>query len=68
MLIVAGSRDLVTPLFLSEEMADAIPDAELIVLDGCGHMAPFERHDELTAHVRKFAERVLANPPPAPST
>lgn len=59
-LIVAGERDLVTPAFLSEEMAKHIPDAELIVFEDCGHMSPFERHDELTAHVRKFADKVLA--------
>ena len=59
-LIVAGERDLVTPAFLSEEMAKRIPDSELIVFDECGHQSPFERHDELTAHVRKFADKVLA--------
>ena len=60
MLVVAGSRDLVTPPFLSEEMVKVIPDAELVVFEGCGHMAPFERHDELVAHIRKFADRVLS--------
>ena len=59
MLVVAGTRDLLTPLFLSEEMAKAIPNAELVVFEGCGHMAPFERHDELTSQIRKFADRVL---------
>lgn len=58
-MIVAGSRDILTPPFLSKEMAARIPDSELVILDGCGHMAPFERHDEVVAHVRKFAERVL---------
>jgi pimeloyl-ACP methyl ester carboxylesterase len=58
-LVVAGSRDVVTPPVMSREMVRAIPDAELVVLDGCGHMAPFERHEDLTAHIRKFAERVL---------
>jgi pimeloyl-ACP methyl ester carboxylesterase len=59
-LVVTGSRDVLTPAFLSREMAEQIPGAELVVLGGCGHMAPFERHDELTAHVRKLAERVFA--------
>ncbi len=64
MLVVAGSRDILTPEFLSREMADAIPDAELVVFEGCGHMAPFERHEELTSHIRKFADRVLGAPTP----
>ncbi len=59
-LIVSGDRDLITPLFLSEEMNRLIPGSELVVLEGSGHMAPWERHQELTAHVRKFADKVLA--------
>jgi pimeloyl-ACP methyl ester carboxylesterase len=59
-LLVAGRRDLVTPVFLSEEMARRIPNAELVVFEDCGHMSPFERHEELAAHIRKFADRVLA--------
>ena len=58
-LIIAGSRDVITPAFLSRALADRIPDSELVVLEGCGHMAPFERHDEVTAHLRKFADDVL---------
>jgi pimeloyl-ACP methyl ester carboxylesterase len=58
-LVVAGSHDRITPAFLSEEMASRIPDAELVVLGGCGHMTPFERHDELNANIAKFGERVL---------
>ena len=58
-LVVGGSRDLLTSVHLSRHMADVIPDAELVIFERCGHMAPFERHEELTAHIRKFAERVL---------
>lgn len=58
-LIVAGSRDYLTPTHLARHMADVIPDAELVTLEGCGHMAPFERHEELTSLVRKFADRVI---------
>jgi pimeloyl-ACP methyl ester carboxylesterase len=59
-LVIGGSRDVITPVHLSRHMADVIPDVELVILEGCGHMAPFERHDEVTAHIRKFTERVLA--------
>jgi pimeloyl-ACP methyl ester carboxylesterase len=58
-LVVGGSRDFLTPSYLSRHMAETIPDADLVILEGCGHMAPFERHEELTAHVRKFADRVM---------
>ena len=53
------SRDVITPVHRSRHMAEVIPDAELVILDGCGHMAPFERHEDVTAHIRKFADKVL---------
>ncbi len=59
-LVVGGSRDLILPVHLSHHIAHVIPDAELVIFEGCGHMAPFERHEELTAHIRKFADRVLS--------
>ncbi len=59
-LIVAGSRDILTPAFLSREMNRRIPDSALVTFEGCGHMSPFERHDDLTAEVRKFADRVFS--------
>jgi pimeloyl-ACP methyl ester carboxylesterase len=58
-LVVGGERDILTPVHLSRKMAEIIPDAELVIFERCGHMAPFERHEELTAHIRKFTERVL---------
>lgn len=57
-LVVTGTRDEITPMWLSEEIAARIPDAELVVFEDCGHTAPFERHEQLTAHLRKFLERV----------
>ncbi len=57
-LVIAGTRDVVTPMWLSEEIAARVPDAELVVFEDCGHTAPFERHEQLTAHLRKFLERV----------
>jgi pimeloyl-ACP methyl ester carboxylesterase len=58
-LVIAGSRDMITPPHLSEEIAACVPDAELVVLEDCGHTSPFERHDEVSAYLTKFAERVL---------
>jgi pimeloyl-ACP methyl ester carboxylesterase len=58
-LVVTGTRDRITPQWQSEEIARRIPDAELVVLADCGHMAPVERHVELNGIIAKFAERVL---------
>lgn len=59
-LVIAGTRDFVTPPTLSEEIARLVPDAELVMLEDCGHTAPFERHEEVSAHLRKLVDRTLA--------
>jgi pimeloyl-ACP methyl ester carboxylesterase len=59
-LIIAGTRDLITPAWHSEEIAARVPSSELVMLEDCGHTSPFERHDEVSAHLRKFAERALS--------
>ena len=58
-LIIAGTRDLLTPAFLSREMAARIPEAELVELENVGHMAMLEQHEEVSGLIRSFAERVL---------
>ncbi|HEX6262101.1 MAG TPA: alpha/beta fold hydrolase [Actinomycetota bacterium] len=40
--VVVGSGDTLTPPPMSEAMAAAIPDAELVVLDGAGHLSNLE--------------------------
>ena len=42
-LVLAGREDAVTPPERQHEMATAIPDATLVLLPRCGHMAPLER-------------------------
>ncbi|HEU4331253.1 MAG TPA: 4-carboxymuconolactone decarboxylase [Lapillicoccus sp.] len=41
-LAVAGSEDVATPPPLLEEIADGIPGARLVVLDGVAHLPPAE--------------------------
>lgn len=51
-LVLCGREDGPTPLALHEEMAAAIPDATLVVLPDCGHLAPLERPRDVTAQLR----------------
>jgi pimeloyl-ACP methyl ester carboxylesterase len=44
-LVVSGRSDALTPPALSEEMAHAIPDARLVLVEDCGHLAPLEQPD-----------------------
>jgi pimeloyl-ACP methyl ester carboxylesterase len=51
-LVLCGRQDAPTPVALHEEMAAAIPDATLVVLPNCGHLAPLERPRVVTAQLR----------------
>lgn len=58
-LVVVGSEDTLTPPAVSEEMARAIPGADLSVIDGAGHLANLERPDAFTDVVAAFLARRL---------
>jgi pimeloyl-ACP methyl ester carboxylesterase len=42
-LVIAAERDTFTPAALAEHMAQTIPDAELLMLQGASHAAPVEQ-------------------------
>jgi pimeloyl-ACP methyl ester carboxylesterase len=56
-LVVAGSRDGFTPPDRSRAMADAIPGAELLEIEGASHTAPIERPHLVDTTVRDFVAR-----------
>jgi pimeloyl-ACP methyl ester carboxylesterase len=56
-LIVWGSLDRVTPLGLGETMHRLIPQSQLDVFPGCGHMAPIECSAALGPKVVAFAQQ-----------
>lgn len=56
--IVVGAADTLTPPPMSEAMAEAIPDAELVVLDGAGHLSNLENPEGFLSALRKLAARV----------
>jgi pimeloyl-ACP methyl ester carboxylesterase len=58
-LIVVGDEDALAPLAEAEIMLDALPDAELAVIPGCGHLSAMERPDDVTAVLRDFLEEVV---------
>ena len=55
--IGVGDRDLLTPVDHSERMARALPNAELLVLEGAGHLAMMERPALVTLRLRAFLHR-----------
>jgi pimeloyl-ACP methyl ester carboxylesterase len=56
-LVVVGSEDALTPVSCSEALVAGLPDAELVVIPGAGHMSALERPREFTEAVRAFLAR-----------
>lgn len=56
-LVVVGQRDMITPVWHSRFLRSHIPGAELVVLPGCGHLVLFERRAELSALLKRWADR-----------
>jgi pimeloyl-ACP methyl ester carboxylesterase len=56
-LVLVGAEDAVTPPFMSEDMAAAIPGAELVVVPDCGHLSTLERPAAVTAALSAWLRR-----------
>jgi len=59
-LLIWGKQDVVTPLAVADAMHREMVQSVLVVLDGCGHIAPIECHDRVLAEMQRFLD---ANPP-----
>ncbi len=55
-LVLSGSKDGNAPAPMMRRMADAIPGARYVELEGCGHLANLERPAEFDAALRGFLE------------
>jgi pimeloyl-ACP methyl ester carboxylesterase len=56
-LVIAGERDGFTPPDRSRAMAAAIPNCELLVIEGASHTAPIERPTLVDSTIRDFFAR-----------
>ena len=56
-LVIVGELDEETPVAYAETLAEGIPDAELRVIDGAGHLTPAEAPEEFNLLVREFLTR-----------
>ena len=56
-LVITGDEDRVYPLDLTQRMASRIPGAELVVLEGCGHLSNLEQPERFNAALLAFLER-----------
>jgi pimeloyl-ACP methyl ester carboxylesterase len=56
-LVLVGSKDKITPLSHSKLMAETLPSAHLVVVEGAGHMVQLERAPLVTLHLRALLRR-----------
>jgi pimeloyl-ACP methyl ester carboxylesterase len=57
-LVMVGADDKLTPAEHSRQIAEQLPDAELVVREDCGHMIMLEYPQEVDAHLAALLERV----------
>ncbi len=56
-LVIAGSDDKTAPPAMMERMAQKIPGAEYVLLEGCGHLGPMDQPDAFNAALSSFLAR-----------
>ena len=56
-LVLVGSKDLMTPVEHSREIAGVLPQAVLVVVEGAGHMVALERPALVTLQLRALIAR-----------
>ena len=64
-LVVVGNQDILTPRGDSEELAELIPDAELVVISGAAHGLMVEHATTFNRVVLDFLQRTMAQRPAA---
>jgi pimeloyl-ACP methyl ester carboxylesterase len=57
-LVLVGEADALTPPDCAQEIADAIAQAQLVVLPGCGHMLTLEAPEIVTQHLLDWIDRL----------
>jgi 3-oxoadipate enol-lactonase len=72
-LVICGSQDILTPQSDSEELAELIPGAELVIVRGASHGFNVEAAPSFNRAVAEFLERVVeerraAEDQPSPAT
>ena len=59
-LLIWGELDARSPLSVARQFQETIPETELVVIPGAGHVSQLERPEQLNEAVRKFCR---AHPP-----
>ena len=65
-VVLAGSKDLITPVEHSRAIAAEMPRAQLVVVEDAGHMVQLERAALVTLHLRALIRRASRLPAVTP--
>jgi len=57
-LVVCGRHDPITPVMFSEEIAQCVPNAQLIVFENSGHSPPSDEPDAFRDRVWQFVDQI----------
>jgi pimeloyl-ACP methyl ester carboxylesterase len=60
-VIVVGTRDAMTPVSHSRRMAELLPEAELVVCPGAGHMVMLEQHRQVNDVLARLLEQAAGS-------
>lgn len=58
LLVIGGSRDRTAPPERVRALAEGVPGAALVMIEGAGHILPVERPDEVAAAIEAFLARL----------
>lgn len=53
-LLLYGDEDVRSPLLIAHELHETIPDSELVIMPGVGHLSNLEAPQRFNDHVRRF--------------
>jgi pimeloyl-ACP methyl ester carboxylesterase len=65
-MVLCGREDAWSALATHREMAALIPRSTLVMIENCGHMAPMERPEEVTAAMTEWLASVVREQAPQP--
>lgn len=57
-LLIAGSDDRTAPPAIMASMQKKIPDSELVILQGCGHLGPMDQPGPFNAALERFLHKM----------
>lgn len=66
-LVICGTQDKLTPPKYSAYLRDHIPGAELVLVEGTGHMIMLERPEKVSRAIKGFISRTSLSKYPKPS-